>query len=57
VAGFVAGGRAAADAIAAHHYDVLAHRCEPSRTAVGRHALQLLADAWRAHRTDKEGAT
>lgn len=42
VAGFVAGGRAALDAIARADHDVLAHRCRPRRTDVAKHAASLL---------------
>jgi squalene synthase HpnC len=47
VAGFVAGGRAALDAIADADYDVLAVRCRPSRRDLAGHATALL---WRARR-------
>ena len=42
VAGFVAGGLAALDAIAAAGFDVLAHRCRPAKTRVAFHAGHLL---------------
>ncbi len=44
VAGFVAGGRAALDAIAAAGYDVLAARPRPTRVVFGK---ALLATIWR----------
>ncbi|HET6832974.1 MAG TPA: squalene synthase HpnC [Acidimicrobiales bacterium] len=43
VAGYVAGGLAAADAIEAANYDVLAGPVGPSRARTLRHALQVLA--------------
>jgi squalene synthase HpnC len=43
VAGFVAGGLAALDAIAAAGYDVLAQQCRPSRRRLAWHAVRLLA--------------
>ncbi|HEY8525378.1 MAG TPA: squalene synthase HpnC [Acidimicrobiales bacterium] len=43
VAGYVAGGLAAADAIAAAGYDTLAHRARPAPARVARHAAALLA--------------
>jgi squalene synthase HpnC len=43
VAGFVAGGLAAADALAERGYDVLGGPSRPRRTRVARHALGLLA--------------
>ena len=42
VAGFVAGGLAAADALAERGYDVLAGPARPRRTRVARHGLGLL---------------
>lgn len=42
VAGFVAGGRAALDSLAAARYDVLATRCRPRRSRVARHAARLV---------------
>ncbi len=47
VAGFVAGGLATLDAIAAADFDVLAHRCRPTRRAVASHAAALLAPGTR----------
>lgn len=47
VAGFAAGGLAACDAIEAAGYDVLAHRCRPSRARVARLAVTIL---WSARR-------
>lgn len=41
-AGFVAGGQAALDAIAAADFDVLGHSTRPRRADVARHALALL---------------
>ncbi len=46
VAGYVAGGMAALDAIAAVDFDVLAHATPPSRARTARHALAL----WTQHR-------
>jgi len=43
VAGYVAGGLAAADAIEAARYDVLAGSVRPNRARTLRHALQVLA--------------
>jgi 15-cis-phytoene synthase len=43
VAGYVAGGRAAADAIEAAGYDVLATPVRPARVQTLRHALRILA--------------
>lgn len=43
VAGFVAGGLAAADSLAERGYDVLAGPPRPRRTRVARHGLSLLA--------------
>ncbi len=43
VAGFVAGGRATADALDAANYDVLAADVRPSRARTVRHALALVA--------------
>jgi 15-cis-phytoene synthase len=43
VAGFLAGGMAALDAIGAADFDVLAHRCRPTRRGVARHAAAVLA--------------
>jgi 15-cis-phytoene synthase len=45
VAGYVAGGLAAADAIEAAGYDVLAGTVRPSRPRTLRHALRVLASA------------
>jgi squalene synthase HpnC len=42
VAGFVAGGLATLDAIAAADFDVLARRCRPTRGGIARHATALL---------------
>jgi squalene synthase HpnC len=43
IAGFVAGGRATLDAIESADFDVLAHRCRPSRHRVVMHMAGLLA--------------
>ncbi|MDP9094205.1 MAG: squalene synthase HpnC [Actinomycetota bacterium] len=42
VAGYVAGGLATADALAAAHYDVLADQVRPTHARTARHALRLL---------------
>jgi hypothetical protein len=47
VAGFVAGGLAALDAIARADYDVLAHRCRPRKVDVARHGLTVFVSACR----------
>lgn len=52
IAGFVAGGRAAVDAVAEADHDVLAHDCRPSRRNVARHAAAVL---WSANRLRRDG--
>lgn len=47
IVGFVAGGRAALDAIARADFDVLAHRCRPRKIDVARHVLAGYASACR----------
>ena len=47
VAGFIAGGRGAADAMAAGHFDVLAHCRRPRRSVVLAHALRVFATGGR----------
>ncbi|HVX18785.1 MAG TPA: squalene synthase HpnC [Acidimicrobiales bacterium] len=42
VAGFTAGGLAACDAIEAVDFDVLGHRCRPSRTVVAARTMEVL---------------
>ncbi len=42
VAGFVAGGLATLDAVAAAGFDVLGRRCRPTRRGVAGHAVRLL---------------
>jgi phytoene synthase len=48
VAGFVAGGLATLDAIRAAEFDVLVHRCRPTRHGVAGHAAALLARSIRS---------
>jgi 15-cis-phytoene synthase len=48
VAGFVAGGLATLDAIRAAGFDVLVHRCRPTRRGVASHAAALLARSIRS---------
>jgi phytoene synthase len=47
VAGYVAGGLAAADAIEAAGYDVLARPVRPSRARTARHAATVVGRPWR----------
>lgn len=51
IAGFTAGGLAACDAIEAAGYDVLAHRCRPSRPHRARLAAKVLLGASVLHPT------
>jgi phytoene synthase len=47
IAGYVAGGLAAADAIEAAGYDVLARPVRPSRARTARHAATVVGRPWR----------
>jgi squalene synthase HpnC len=47
VAGFIAGGRAALDAIARARHDVLGTRARPTRLGVSRALARVLLDVWR----------